>query len=167
MTKMLHITNNSGNQEHYTPVRFTDSARVVMGSIDLDPASNIVANEWIKASTFYTKENQGLDKEWRGNVWMNPPYDSKSLKPLIDKLLHESIEQAVVLTNNNTDTKNGQRLLQWASAICLVSGRVRFIKPDGSENKSPLQGQIIYYKGHNVNNFKKEFSKHGVVYIKD
>lgn len=138
-----------------------------MGSIDLDPASNIVANEWIKARTFYTKENQGLDKEWRGNVWMNPPYDSKSLKPLIDKLLHESIEQAIVLTNNNTDTKNGQCLLQWASAICLVSGRVRFIKPDGSENKSPLQGQIIYYKGANLAKFKQEFSKHGVVYIKD
>lgn len=164
---MLHITNNSGNQEHYTPARFIDSARVVMGSIDLDPASNIVANEWIKARTFYTKENQGLDKEWRGNVWMNPPYDSKSLKPLIDKLLHESIEQAVVLTNNNTDTKNGQRLLQWASAICLVSGRVRFIKPDGSENKSPLQGQIIYYKGNKTIKFKEEFSKHGTVYLKD
>lgn len=57
---MLHITNNSGNQEHYTPVRFIDSAREVMGSIDLDPASNNIANEWIKATTFYTLENQGL-----------------------------------------------------------------------------------------------------------
>ena len=82
---MSHIVNNSGNQEHYTPRRFTDSARVVMGSIDLDPASNEVANSWIQANTFYSLENQGLDKEWTGNVWMNPPYDSKSLKPLAVK----------------------------------------------------------------------------------
>jgi hypothetical protein len=43
---------------------------------------------------------------------MNPPYNSKSLKPLIDKLISENINQAIVLTNNNTDTKAGQTLLQ-------------------------------------------------------
>ena len=165
---MTHIANNSGNQEHYTPVRFIDSAREVMGSIDLDPASNAIANEWIKADTFYTIENQGLNKEWHGNIWMNPPYNSKSLKPLIDKLISENINQAIVLTNNNTDTKAGQTLLQWASAICLVKGRVRFIKPDGIESKkSPLQGQIIYYKGDNTKMFKQEFSKHGAVFVKE
>ena len=165
---MTHISNNSGNQEHYTPVRFIDSAREVMGSIDIDPASNEVANEWIKASTFYTIENQGLNKEWHGNIWMNPPYNSSSLKPLVDKLLSENINQAIVLTNNNTDTKAGQLLLRWASAICLVQGRIRFITQDGVESKkSPLQGQIIYYKGSNTGNFKEEFSKHGTVYLKD
>lgn len=148
---MTHIANNSGNQEHYTPKRFTDSARVVMGSIDLDPASNAVANSWIQANTFYSLENQGLDKEWTGNVWMNPPYDSKSLKPLAAKLFNSEVNQAIVLTNNNTDTKVGQEFLQWADAICLVKGRIRFIKPDGIESKkSPLQGQIIYYKGDNT-----------------
>ena len=165
---MSHIVNNSGNQEHYTPRRFTDSARRVMGSIDLDPASNEVANEWIGASTYYTIENQGLDKEWSGNVWMNPPYNSSSLKPLVDKLLSENINQAIVLTNNNTDTKAGQLLLRWASAICLVQGRIRFITQDGVESKkSPLQGQIIYYKGDNTKMFKQEFSKHGTVFVKE
>lgn len=164
---MTHISNNSGNQEHYTPIRFTDSARIVMGSIDLDPASNEVANSWIQAKTFYSIENQGLDEDWKGNVWMNPPYDSKSLRPLADKLFASSITQAVVLTNNNTDTKIGQAFLQWADAICLVAGRVKFMKPDGTENKTPLQGQIIYYKGVNIELFKQEFSKHGTVYTKE
>lgn len=165
---MSHIKNNSGNQEHYTPRRFTDSARYVMGSIDLDPASNEIANEWIDASTYYTIENQGLDKEWSGNVWMNPPYNSSSLKPLVDKLLSENINQAIVLTNNNTDTRAGQLLLRWASAICLVQGRIRFITQDGVESKkSPLQGQIIYYKGSNTGNFKEEFSQYGTVFMKE
>lgn len=164
---MTHIVNNSGNQEHYTPRRFTDSARIVMGGIDLDPASNEVANSWIQAKMFYSIENQGLDEDWKGNVWMNPPYDSKSLKPLADKLFTSNITQAVVITNNNTDTKIGQAFLQWADAICLVAGRVKFMKPDGTENKTPLQGQIIYYKGVNIELFKQEFSKHGTVYTKE
>ena len=164
---MTHIANNSGNQEHYTPRRFTDSARIVMGSIDLDPASNEVANSWIQADTFYSLENQGLDKEWTGNIWMNPPYDSKSLKPLAAKLFNSDISQAIVLTNNNTDTKVGQEFLQWASAICLIAGRVKFMKPDGTENKTPLQGQIIYYKGKDTQMFKQEFSKHGTVFVKE
>lgn len=164
---MTHISNNSGNQEHYTPRRFTDSARIVMGSIDLDPASNEVANSWIQAETFYSIQNQGLDEDWKGNVWMNPPYDSKSLKPLANKLFTSNVTQAVVLTNNNTDTKIGQAFLQWADAICLVAGRVKFMKPDGTENKTPLQGQIIYYKGNNKVKFKEEFSKHGVVFMKE
>lgn len=164
---MSHIVNNSGNQEHYTPKKFTDSARLVMGTIDLDPASNLFANSWIKAEKIFTLDNQGLSETWQGNVWMNPPYDSKNLKPLVDKLLSEDVQQAVVLTNNNTDTKVGQQLLGFASAICLVAGRVKFMKPDGTENKTPLQGQIIYYKGGNIQMFKQEFSKHGTVFVKE
>lgn len=117
-----------------------------MGSIDLDPASNEVANSWIQADTFYSLENQGLDKEWAGNVWMNPPYDSKSLKPLAAKLFNSEVNQAIVLTNNNTDTKVGQEFLQWADAICLVAGRVKFMKPDGTENKTPLQVRLFITK---------------------
>lgn len=99
---------------------------------------------------------------------MNPPYNSTSLKPLVDKLISENINQAIVLTNNNTETKAGQNLLQWADAICLVSGRIKFITESGvPSKKSPLQGQIIYYKGSNTSKFKEEFSKHGTVYLKE
>ena len=164
---MTHIVNNSGNQEHYTPRRFTDSARVVMGSIDLDPASNNIANSWIKAKKFFSKEEQGLDKDWSGNVWMNPPYDSKTLKLFVHKIIDsKNIRSAIVLCNNNTDTKNGQLLFDWCDAVCMVSGRIKFMMPDGKENKSPLQGQIIYYKGNNATIFKEEFTKHGVVLLK-
>ena len=57
--------------------------------------------------------------------------------------------------------------MNFASAICLVAGRVKFMKPVGTENKTPLQGQIIYYKGGNTQMFKQEFSKHGTVYVKE
>jgi len=36
---MSHVKNNSGNNEWYTPPHYIESARKVLGSIDLDPAS--------------------------------------------------------------------------------------------------------------------------------
>ncbi len=50
--------------EWYTPPEYTALARQVMGSIDLDPASNELAQTWIKATTFYTAANDGLST-WR------------------------------------------------------------------------------------------------------
>jgi len=61
-----HVSKNSGENEWYTPVQFIDAARLVMGSIDLDPASSERANETVQATTFYTKEDDGLSKTWCG-----------------------------------------------------------------------------------------------------
>ena len=85
------------------------------------------------------------------------------LKLFVDKLVGSDV-QATVLTNNNTETACGQKLLKWCDSIYLINKRVRFIKPDGTENKTPLQGQVIYYKGSNCTKFFQEFSQHGVVF---
>jgi hypothetical protein len=38
-----HLQHNSGNQEWYTPEWIIEAARVTMGRIDIDPASNPIA----------------------------------------------------------------------------------------------------------------------------
>ena len=163
---MAHVQHNTGNQEHYTPEIYVDSARKVMGCIDIDPASNDIAQQWIGAKEYYTKDNSGLNLPWAGNVWMNPPYDSKTLSVFVDKLISENPQQSCVLCNNNTETKSSRKLLDWCDAICLVTGRIRFVQPTLELGKSPLQGQIIYYKGSNVASFLNEFSSHGVTFKK-
>ena len=155
-----HIANNSGDNEWYTPPEFIESARKVMGSIDLDPASNSHANKTVKASTFFTEEDDGLTKKWFGNVWLNPPYSSTLVVSFADKVAEREFEQAVVLVNNATETKWFKTLIDNADAFVFKTGRIKFLKYDGQHN-APLQGQAFIYFGNNAEQFLAEFEQYG------
>lgn len=70
MTIAQHL---SKTNEHYTPANIVEGARVLMGGIDLDPASCLVANETVKATRIYDVADDGLSKPWHGRVFLNPP----------------------------------------------------------------------------------------------
>jgi hypothetical protein len=36
--------------------------------------SNALANETVRDITYYTKEDDALNKNWFGNIWLNPPF---------------------------------------------------------------------------------------------
>ena len=162
LAKGAHVSNNSGENEWYTPVKYIESARVVMGKIDLDPASSELANKIVKAKKIYTDETNGLDKPWAGNIWLNPPYAQPLINNFIDKIENEQYNQAIVLVNNATETKWGQKLLDCCQAVCFHTGRIRFISPDGEQGDAPLQGQMICYIGPHYKEFINEFKQYGI-----
>src|SRR5262249_18486834 len=99
----------SESVEWYTPARYLEAVREVLGEIDLDPASNAVANKWVQAKTFYTAADDGLSRDWHGRVFMNPPYgktsDGDSVAEMFcAKALAEydtgTIESAIILVNS-------------------------------------------------------------------
>lgn len=76
--------------EHYTPSEFVEAARLVMGGIDLDPASCAEANETVKAGCWFGPTSEllhgqdGLAIRWgqdpaeldfmhANRVFLNPP----------------------------------------------------------------------------------------------
>ena len=158
--KKPHVSNNSHDDEWYTPPEFIESARLVMGSIDLDPASNEHANKTVKAAHIFTEEDNGLEQEWFGNVWLNPPYSSTLVQLFADKVAERGFEQAVVLVNNATETKWFRTLVDHADAIVFKTGRIKFLKHDGQHN-TPLQGQAFIYYGDNPEAFLDEFRQYG------
>ena len=157
-----HVSYNSGNNEWYTPSEYIESARAVMGSIDLDPASSDTANETVRAEKIYTYETNGLSHSWSGNVWLNPPYSYELIVQFADKLIQElnNINQAIVLVNNATETEWFNKLIVHASCVCFPRSRVKFYMPDGRIG-APLQGQAILYFGTWTSEFIKEFQVRG------
>jgi len=166
-TSNVHVSQNSGNNEWYTPKTFIESAREVMGSIDVDPASSAKANKVVKADIFFTEKDDGLSFEWSGTVFMNPPYASdlisKFTTHLVDEIECDRVTQAIVLVNNATETKWFQALADKMRAVCFPASRVDFWHPSGKPS-APLQGQAILYYGLNRDAFCVEFLKYGVVY---
>jgi len=161
-----HVANNSGDNEWYTPQQYTAAARVVMGNIDLDPASTPFANQTVRATRFYTAEEDGLAQEWKGCIWLNPPYSRdlchKFCRKLIDSIQTGDVPEAVILVNNATETEWFQLLITHASAVCLPAGRIVFLKTDGERNH-PLQGQAIIYCGQRPQAFAHAFETFGAV----
>lgn len=165
-----HVGHNSGENEWYTPPKFIEAAREAMGSIDCDPASSAIANETVNARKFFTKQQDGLTKEWGANVWLNPPY----AQPLIGqfsevvckKFTEGEILQATILVNNATETEWFSRMAATASAICFPSTRVKFLDPKGNPSGAPLQGQAVIYFGKNKKRFVKAFESFGFILCK-
>lgn len=164
LTKNVHVSNNSGENEWYTPTNIIEAARKTLGSIDLDPASSELANKNIKADLFFTEEENGLEQEWRGNVWLNPPYSQPEIsdfsKAVVEK--RNDYNQILVLVNNATETEWLQNMLEIASGVCFIKRRIKFIDKLGNPSGSPLQGQVIIYIGNNPKIFFENFNELGI-----
>ena len=162
-----HVTNNSGNDEWYTPPHIIEAARATMGLIHLDPASSDKANSIVQASYYYTIEENGLCAPWIGNVWLNPPYSRGKILPFAEKLVAEvenkHVKQACVIVNNATETKWFQRILSVSSAVCLLKGRVKFLDCTLQPKKTPLQGQAVLYVGPEWWDFTTNFARYGAI----
>lgn len=160
-----HVSQNSVDDEWYTPEQYIVAARQVLGRIDLDPASNEEANAVVKAKRFFTEKDDGLQQEWRGRVWMNPPYASELIGLFCERLgvsfQAGTVKEAIALVNNATETAWFQALSEHASALCFPKGRVKFWHPR-KESATPLQGQSIVYLGGAPKRFTKAFHEFGI-----
>jgi ParB family chromosome partitioning protein len=164
LEKKPHVSQATGNNEWYTPPEYIEAARKVLGAIDLDPASNAEANKIIKADRFFTAEDDGLNKNWKGRVWLNPPYTSSLIAHFALKLkIHyakKEVTEAVVLVNNATETAWFNTLISIASAVVFPKSRVKF-HTAGGEAGAPLQGQAFIYLGKNHKAFLEVFKPFG------
>lgn len=163
-----HVSQSTGENEWYTPSQYIELARKVMGTIDLDPASSATAQKTVKAKRFFTIAEDGLSRQWRGNVWLNPPYSKdligRFIAALVDSYSERRVTQAVLLVNNATETAWFQSVSAWACGVCFPSGRIKFNDSSGNPKNSPLQGQAFVYLGSNWDGFEEHFRDVGSVF---
>ena len=160
----------TGNPEWYTAEKYIEAARNVLGGIDLDPASSEIAQQTVKAAKYFTASDNGLQHEWHGRIWLNPPYKKELIEPFVDKFISEytdgkigsNVTAAIILVRNATETAWFQKLAQHANVICFTNHRPKFYRPDGTfGNGDPRDGAAFFYFGNEVDKFRRSFEQFG------
>lgn len=161
------INQTSGRVEWYTPAHIIEAARQTMGEINMDPASCRAANETVAAQWYYSIGEDGLSRQWHGNVWMNHPFGRKTNKPWIEKLILEwhygNISQACCITFACTSEQWFQPLFRFPQ--CYLSPRTNYLGPDGEPVKGVTKGSVVTYLGPNVERFCMVFQVMGNLMI--
>lgn len=116
------------------------------------------------ATVMYNKNDDGLQKEWQGRIWLNPPYS----RPLIEKFCIKMAEHnnGIALLFNRMDSALMQDvILKKAAAMKILKGRIKFFHPDGTQGGSPGCGSILFAFGKENAEILKKNTLEGV-YIK-
>jgi hypothetical protein len=160
----LNIHRSQSN-EWYTPAPYITSARSVMGGIDVDPASNPLANKTINAATFYSADDNGLGRPWRGRVWLNPPWGREQgefIASLVEQFGEGIVTQAVVLVNAHATETDWFRPM-WDHTLCFTDHRINFHNGGGGPGTGSTHGSVFIYLGPNEGAFAREFQQWGYV----
>jgi ParB family chromosome partitioning protein len=175
MTIAQHL---SKSNEWYTPENIVEAARFLMGGIDLDPASCLVANRTVKARRIYDAADDGISKPWSGRVFLNPPgglRDGESSmrvwwQSLAERHARGEVSQAFfvaftleILRTSQQGTP-AQRYFR-----CYPSSRIKFVgagtQPTHANVLIWLPPHIVEYEGFNppdlFGRFKNIFSEIG------
>ena len=139
----LHEQSVGSTDEWYTPLRVFDAMGV---RFDLDVAHPEETETHVPADRRLTMADCGLRSEWRGFVWMNPPFGGRNgLVPWLDKFFAHG--DGVALVPDRTSAPWWQDYAAKADALLFVRSKLKFIRPDGSEGRSPAQGTTLLAAG--------------------
>ena len=148
---MIGKTHNkpSVTQEWLTPPWIIDD----LGPFDLDPCAAVTQPIHLKCAMHnYTKLQDGLNREWFGRVWLNPPYDHDKMWNWIHKLYKHGDGIALIFARTDTD---GFFKFVWdkADALLFLKGRLFFYHPDGTQAKENAGGPsvLVAYGRKNAN----------------
>lgn len=151
----------SETPEWYTPDLIVDRVRMVLGVIDIDPCSNSKENPRIPAREHYTKDDDGLSREWKGTVYMNPPYGREIgdwTGYLKEQYEQGNVTEAIALVPSRTDTEWFKELRRYPR--CFIWGRLKFSE---SENSAPFPSMAVYL-GEHLDAFAGAFRDIGDIY---
>lgn len=119
-----HQSARMKNDEWLTPPEIL----AALGDFDLDPCSP-VNRPWPTAAQHYTVQDDGLTQEWRGRVWLNPPFGREAVKWLRRMRDHGN---GIALIPARTETAMFYETV-WghASGVLFIKSRPHFHYVDG------------------------------------
>lgn len=122
-----------------TPQEFFDKYNKIY-KFDLDVCAN---DENKKCEKYFDEKINGLEQNWQGNCWMNPPY-GREIKKWMKKAYEESKKgcRVVCLVPARTDTAWWHDYAV-KGKIEFIRGRLKFGK---SKNAAPFPSAVIIFE---------------------
>lgn len=128
------------SDEWYTPKYIFDALEC---RFDLDVAAPEEGPLHVPASEWYF--HGSLDEPWFGFVWMNPPFGGRNaLEPWLTRFFDHG--NGIALTPDRTSAPWFRKAWMRADLV-LFMPKVRFIRPDGTEGRSPSTGTALWASG--------------------
>jgi DNA N-6-adenine-methyltransferase (Dam) len=155
---------SSLSDEWLTPKKIIDRVLAVLGSIDLDPCAASADPLNVPAQTCIARPDDGLAANWRGNLFLNPPY-GRSVDDWCEKLIREwkvaHVTSAIALVAARPDTR-WFRMFRFAP-VCFIAGRLKFRRPSRSEAESAPFPSAVFYLGAEKKRFIGAFAQLGEI----
>lgn len=134
---------SSAKEDWETPQDFFDALDREF-HFDLDPCAD---DTNAKCADYYTKEQNGLLKDWGGRcVFCNPPYGRTSTGEWIKKCYEEAQKPGTVvvaLIPARTDTKFFHEYIYHKAEIRFIKGRLHF---GGSKDAAPFPSMVVVFR---------------------
>ena len=140
---------HTGSPERYTPAWLMARVSGFLGGEFFDPCP---------ASMGHPSAN-GLAMQWRGRVYINPPY-GRTIREWIAKAMCEPADETILLLPAYTDALWYQSLA--GCAMCFIKRRVYFDTPDGRTVRAP-HPSVLVYKGSRTDQFYASFHDLGFI----
>lgn len=137
MNKGMYTSNTC---EWETPVDFFGKLDSEFG-FDLDVCAT---PENAKCARYYTKEDDGLEKEWTGVCWMNPPY-GREIGKWMKKAYASAQSGATVVCLVPARTDAGWwHDYAMRGEVRFVRGRLKF---NGLNCNAPFPSAVVIFRG--------------------
>jgi phage N-6-adenine-methyltransferase len=141
----LRVHFSSATDDWATPPEFFQKLNDRFGPFDLDVCAT-PSNA--KCGRYYTNKENGLEQEWVGRCWMNPPY-GREIGSWMKKAWEASKAGALVvcLVPARTDTAWWHNYAQ-RGKVEFIRGRLKF---GAALNSAPFPSAVVVFNPSTIN----------------
>jgi hypothetical protein len=121
-----HHSANAQTHTWLTPPHILDA----LGPFDLDPCAAPEPRPWRTAAVHWTHEDNALNREWHGRVWLNPPFRLDLCAAFMARMADHNHGTALLFARTETDLFF-RFVWERASSVLFLRGRPHFHRPNG------------------------------------
>lgn len=140
---MSHWETKGKSDEWFTPKYIFEAMNVFF---DLDVAAPEDRSFVYTPTMSFITENS-LEKDWKGFVWMNPPFGGRNgITPWLIKFFNHG--NGIALTPDRTSCEWFQDLIKKSDCVLFVDGKIKFHDNTGKVGSHPSNGTCLVAKGY-------------------